>query len=296
MGKKFDLQADYLVKFMAMAEPDRKGFFRKSDRHVLFFDKALPLIGHSGLNDAAEGPTEDGAFVFADATYVDVDRNIDICVLSTITDDNSSNDAKLDGGYSLTRVRKVSAKAIRGKTRIFAPQILEWTIGIVDTRHRFSSQVKYFGSYNGGGSWRCLTTGNALDDDLQQKFPLYCGLEFNKQLYWHVYLGIGLNPRLKFMTDAAGAMEAFKLRDVPPGKKRRASLRNWISAHWRKKHDDPDIMVAVRKHLRGTLKFDWNGLRCQIVPSLDAIRENEELRQAARLMPLSKRRKRRKRR
>ena len=67
-------------------------------------------------------------------------------------------------------------------------------------------------------------------------------------------------------TDPEGARQAFQLRDVPPGKKRRAALRNWVSMHSRKNRAGSDLHL-VQAHLRGETKFNWNGLECELIPS-----------------------------
>jgi len=88
---------------------------------------------------------------------------------------------------------------------------------------------------------------------------------------WTVWFGHGDGPRVRFLTDPAGAREAFRLRDLPEGRARRAALRHWVSAHSRtapggRAAEDADAAVWVRRHLRGATDFVWNGLRCRIQP------------------------------
>jgi hypothetical protein len=92
------------------------------------------------------------------------------------------------------------------------------------------------------------------------------GLALMMRYEWSVWLGHGSGPRVRFLSDPAGARAAFALRDVPPGRQRRAALRNWVEGHWRKKRRDPEDQAWVKKHLRGATEFEWNDLRCKIQP------------------------------
>lgn len=99
----------------------------------------------------------------------------------------------------------------------------------------------------------------------------------HEEVEWSVLLGEPGLPRARFLTDPVGVREAFRLRDVPPGKARRAALRHWVSEHWRKKGRDSEADRAwVREHLRGAEDFTWNGLRCRIEPSREDLRRNRE--------------------
>lgn len=83
---------------------------------------------------------------------------------------------------------------------------------------------------------------------------------------WTIWLGYTAGPRIRFLSDPTGAREAFRLRDIPEGRVRRAALRNWVSSHWRQNRDDEENSSWVKKHLRGAVDFTWNGLRCKIQP------------------------------
>lgn len=61
------------------------------------------------------------------------------------------------------------------------------------------------------------------------------------------------------------AQEFFKLREVPPEKRRRAALRNWVSSHIRQ--IDEDRQTVVREHLRNRIEFEWAGFQCEYRPS-----------------------------
>jgi hypothetical protein len=89
--------------------------------------------------------------------------------------------------------------------------------------------------------------------------------------WWSVYLSFEGSPSLRFLADPTGVREVFRLRDAPPGAKRRAALVHWVSEHWRRKPRSDDL-AWVQKHLRGQRTFHWNGLRCVIdAPSIAEI-------------------------
>jgi hypothetical protein len=83
-----------------------------------------------------------------------------------------------------------------------------------------------------------------------------------------VLLGEEGVPRARFVTDPIGVRAAFRLRDIPAGKTRRAALRHWVQEHWRKRRDpSKEDRAFVREYLRGATHFGWSGLSCQIEPS-----------------------------
>jgi hypothetical protein len=166
-----------------------------------------------------------------------------------------------------------------------------WTI---DTKEAKRYNAKYFGKHMvamgsvlvrpdgravsdimpvlySGGKWRpALTdvrTRNTPDKETDDDVRMLMGLALNIRYKWSVWLSYGWGPRLRFITDPHGAREAFRLRDIPEGRQRRAALRNWIVGHWRQTRDDPESASWVRKHFRGAQEFTWNDLRCRIQPS-----------------------------
>ena len=86
--------------------------------------------------------------------------------------------------------------------------------------------------------------------------------------YWQVLTKFDeVCPSLTLLTDPTGVKEFWKLRDVPVGKKRRDALLHWVNDHWRKKRNDPDVEVYVRKHLRGSKSLTYKSFSAKIVPS-----------------------------
>jgi hypothetical protein len=103
-----------------------------------------------------------------------------------------------------------------------------------------------------------------LEDHTQNGINMALSTALTFFYEWRVELGYEGYPTLGFVTDAIGAQEVFRLRDLPNGASRRAALRHWVLQHWRHRHDDPEAHVKVRQHLRGTEHFHWNGLTCAI--------------------------------
>lgn len=119
------------------------------------------------------------------------------------------------------------------------------------------------------------------DESMFRNVSFAYGVAWSSSMFWHVDLGYdGIStPSLRFPTDPIGIRELFKARDVPDGKRRRAALRNWVRAHVRKRRKaDPQAEIDVRKHLRGATSFTWCGMRARVSPSIDALRENGEIR------------------
>lgn len=86
--------------------------------------------------------------------------------------------------------------------------------------------------------------------------------------WWVVKVAIESGcPKISLATDPIGVKEAWKLRDVPEGKRRRDALLHWVDAHWRQNRTDPDVEGYVRKHLRGRREFTQAGLSLQIKES-----------------------------
>ncbi len=115
-----------------------------------------------------------------------------------------------------------------------------------------------------GGSWR--PCANRIEYPDRLRIELGLGFALTARYEWTVAFGYNAGPRITFFTDPSGAREAFRLRDIPNGRSRRAALRNWVSGHWRHKNDDEESKTWVKKHLRGAENFVWNGLRCRIAP------------------------------
>lgn len=118
-----------------------------------------------------------------------------------------------------------------------------------------------------GGRWQNAALGAINAREVSEVIPATLGFALALRYEWTVWIGLGDGPRIRFMSDPLGAREVFRLRDLPPGRERRAALRHWVSAHTRDKRDDREAKAWVRRHMRGATDFDWNGMRCRIQPA-----------------------------
>lgn len=113
------------------------------------------------------------------------------------------------------------------------------------------------------GAW-CGVRGavDEIQHDLESFFP---SLWITARLFWSVRLGFLGHPGISILTTNTGAREAFRLRDIPNGERRRKALAHFVKEHMRRapitKND-----VRVEEHVRGVEDFSWNGLQCRISP------------------------------
>jgi hypothetical protein len=126
------------------------------------------------------------------------------------------------------------------------------------------------------GEMRCITSES--DSVFREKglsflAPFMCGLAQSLRSYWLVRTRFDqICPSLTLLTDATGVKEFWKLRDVPPGRSRRAALLHWVDQHWRQMRNDPDVESFVRKHMRGSQALTHGSFTAEITPSeLDTI-------------------------
>jgi hypothetical protein len=64
---------------------------------------------------------------------------------------------------------------------------------------------------------------------LSRLMPVVAGFSLRRRYLWSVLIGEAEDePRGRFVTDPLGVREVFRLRDVPPGKQRRAALLHWV--------------------------------------------------------------------
>jgi len=194
------------------------------------------------------------------------------------TDDGARVPTGDDGGfrYGFMRVR-----VRHGADRIFRnTRDKTFTMSCIDVAAvrkddaRVESNTLFCGFK--GGRWSPIGAGDPLYHHRVsiEHTELALKLAFARRYNWSVLIGYAGCPRLRFATDAYGARESFRLRDIPEGKSRRAALLHWVSEHWRQRRTDAAPHL-VQKHLRGAEHFVWNGLRCSVEPApfeLDQLR------------------------
>jgi hypothetical protein len=87
----------------------------------------------------------------------------------------------------------------------------------------------------------------------------------------------GCPVSLRLGTDAIGAREMLRFRDLPPGGSRRDAILHFVRAHERRKASDPEALTDIRRHLRGGREFRWYDL---LVTVSESEQDREALTQA----------------
>lgn len=140
---------------------------------------------------------------------------------------------------------------------------------LATTRSSDAASETYYGIASGDRlvhAWK-RDRGREPDATLRWFFATAKSVHFQRRYRWRVVLGHSEGVTVSLTTDPTGASEVFRLRDVPPGKTRRAALLHWVERHWRRTRSDPTVERSVRASLRGCASFVWNGLKCEITPS-----------------------------
>lgn len=302
---RFDQFVDNLVTYMSMATPTNKHARRIP---LLCFTRAYPLL--NGV-DSLESATRETIEFAWEAQVADLSTPFDQAVLMNLVDDRTRDVVSDVGrGFSMVHVRRVSREAARGRVPDvhMARPIYALEMGIVNTDGEYTLGHRSFyalgkgtvmlpgmpgrldpaarrmpvprwmwigpRSMPGDGAVRAThhLPGGFFDPEPASWIHLATIVQFTRELYWTVELGYDGKPSIQFPTDAIGAREAFRLRDIPEGKSRRAALIHWVRHHWRARRSGPGA-TEVRTHLRGQERFSWNGLRCVITPTASDLKK-----------------------
>jgi hypothetical protein len=161
------------------------------------------------------------------------------------------------------------------------------TVVVKEDGSAFCKMNDYF--YNRFDNWfSCLQDGYHIAFYI----GILCSVAFKER--WKVEIRLAPNlPSVSFFTDPTGIKETFKFRDVPEGKARRDALLHWVSEHWRRTRDDPEVEAYVREHLRGQDYFTWHDMEVKIrLPEQDIARHEAAIssRKAKRLAQADRRR------
>lgn len=189
---------------------------------------------------------------------------IDVCVIKQGTENDWSK-------LMVFRYRTVRPKDVRGYANRISPFMLRRDVGVEDrgTFITASGLLSYI-----GGKWPDAVTANGYDK-YQDVGGFAIGLALRHRYEWAVNIGFPNSPSVRFSTDPTGLKELFRLRGVADGRDRRDALMTWVSDHWRQDRTDRDIETYVRKHLRGTTRFEWRGMECEIKPSAYDIEQRD---------------------
>ncbi len=197
----------------------------------------------------------------------------DAKVMASIGDSDSGE--RKDYGVILSRIQGVNWHDVRGRLRMVLPHTVRYSIvPVVRNRSTGTTTVwqdEIILGYR-KGHWVRIGTDckkgsiGIIDKEIDDKMQVAMGISVLLDQIWRVYFAQG-PVGVTFPTDAVGAAAAFRLRDIPEGKKRRDALKHWVREHFRRKRTDHNELVKVCEHLRGADRFTWNGLRCRILPS-----------------------------
>lgn len=205
---------------------------------------------------------------FADVRPHDLSRRLDVTLLSPPAPEEAASTL-----FVVQRYRQVPLSAVRG-WRVHSPFVVEHAIAFVHPDGRVETNRGWL-EWLGGQRWQRLVGDPGpfrQRDSLNAQLAL--GLQFTRQYQWFVGFRRPGALEIQLPTDPTGVRALFRLRDVPDDRSRRAALRHWVSAHWRRRRVSDDDLVYVRRHLRGATTFTWLGLHCTIYPSEDAERHN----------------------
>jgi len=194
----------------------------------------------------------------------------------------------VNGEWQVNRRFSCTASQARGFTRIQPKYMAQIRVGYLKPGGgTLETQARFAGWMNGRfrpidfgvvrhqktdglrGDWSGLRM--RPDDakhlaEIDDSVRMAMSMAFRARYLWHVMVGVEDGPQVRFETDPAGSMEIFRDRDRPETKDRRAALRNWVRAHWRRHRTDPSAESYVREHLRGATSFKWRGFDCRISP------------------------------
>lgn len=172
-----------------------------------------------------------------------------------------------EGTLQFSRVRSIQTKDARKfGASIFSPLMIMDEMSFAKPDGTAMSACGPMAMVN--GKWVNAAPKSIEGGPRGHAIPVALGAALAFRYEWSVWIGHNSGPRIRFLTDPLGAREVFRLRDLPPGRDRRSALRHWVSAHARRRNSDMDSesLTWIRRHMRGTTDFTWNGLRCRIQP------------------------------
>lgn len=185
-------------------------------------------------------------------------------------------------GMNFERFRTIKPKDVRGLVKLVSPVMAENVCALVlNDGERLAARgvLSLIGGnwvdargpvrrWKDGGGFEQRNKYDDTEIEQHKLLPMIATWIALRQRYdWSVLIGYEGSARVRFFTDPIGLRAVFKLRDLPPGKERRAALKHWVRQHWRRKRNDEDARAWVRRHIRGAESFTWDGLRCAIQPA-----------------------------
>ena len=257
---------DDILTFMTLSDANYK--YGKEHKFKMGYFSPCQIMYVEGLENSEKQLDEnadeediDASITLKDLLSLNIYNELDISFMAG----KASNGVK----YQLDRYRLIGAKEKRGEYFSGFPA-MEHALCLINEDGKFTTGKTI--RVNMGSKWFRATGNNAHNkryaEECTEWMQLIFGYMFRAHYKWTVTLGYPGFPHIKLDCTPLGAREIFRLRDVPEGKQRRAALHHWVNEHSRRKRKaDSDEYIKVMDYLRGTTKFHWNGLNCEINPS-----------------------------
>jgi hypothetical protein len=116
---------------------------------------------------------------------------------------------------------------------------------------------------------------NSKHEYFTMKIAMATAYQFHAYFLWHVDIGYPNRPKLRLYVDHDDIKNMFKDRNIREGKNRKEALLNWVMCHQRKKPVKNEY-TTVKRHMRGSYPFVWDGLECTIIPSKEDVKKQLE--------------------
>ena len=218
---------------------------------------------------------------------------IDVCAIAP-TNGSGSGD---DFDFNLAHITSTTARACRGKARVFSPFMVRHVHCGIDGNFNNRATMRATGgvaSYaaligkrwvysSSRQNWQAIDRPKevyARDTTIRSNGinPLYpniaIGIALRHRYEWSVTIGYDDGPSVRVACDPTAIKDLLKYREFDPASMRRKTLMTWVSDHWRKIRTDSDVEGYVRNYLRGTNVISWHGLIVTInAPEYDLERE-----------------------
>jgi hypothetical protein len=171
--------------------------------------------------------------------------------------------------FHLKRIQRVPLAKIRGQVRPVSSINVEVREAFVSRDGTYTSANYFLGYLPTQRRWVSTTlsaelTPGTFHEGIDEMAHVACGILLDRYARWRVVIAYEKGPSVSLITDAAGAQDFFRFRDVPEGRARHTALAHWVQEHWRKHRQDENLEILVRQHLRGETRFTWHGLRVEI--------------------------------
>lgn len=241
------------------------------------FDGAVPYFGP--FVELYNTLTNGGHGVYLNADPDATGRVADLTLLRGLNSSEQSREETKQ--FAPSRIRFVTKTKVSQTTAFIDPRTMTVRVkkekgcivgGIPKLlKHRGRS----LSSWNSGASAvEVIRNGNTwkgAERDFISAVRLTPGLYFNLYHCWSVYFRAPGSLAVRFPVDPRIALEIFRDREKDPGKVRRDALLHWVKKYLRRKPNQENACIEVRRHIRGRKQFFWHGFECVIEPDKDYV-------------------------